>query len=111
MLEHYRGGKTEMAKRSELNVEQRVQLVLQLLSKEEPAVQIARRAGISEHTLYRWREQFLKCGKQGLDGAGADAAQVKEIARLMSQLAERDQVIGELTIANRILKKLSGSPS
>ncbi len=32
----------------------------------------------------------------------------KESARLNAQLAERDQVIGELTIANRILKKLSG---
>jgi transposase-like protein len=102
--------KTEMAKKSGLSGAERAQLVLRLLSKEEPAVQIARRAGISEHTLYRWREQFLKCGKQGLDGAGADAAQ-KAMARLTSQLAERDQVIGELTIANRILKKLSGSPS
>ena len=31
--------------------------------------------------------------------------------RLHSQLAERDQVIGELTIANRVLKKLSGESS
>jgi transposase len=100
-----------MAKKSELNVVQRVQLVLRLLSKEEPAVQIARRAGVSEQTLYRWREEFINAGKQGLNGRGAEAAQAKEVARLSSQLAERDQVIGELTIANRILKKLSGSPS
>jgi len=40
-----------MGKKSELTAEQRVQLVLRLLSKEEPAVQIARRAGISEQTL------------------------------------------------------------
>ena len=46
-----------MGKKSELSAEQRVQLVLRLLSKEEPAVQIARRAGISEQTLYRWRDE------------------------------------------------------
>jgi transposase len=42
-----------MGKESELSAEQRVQLVLRLLSKEEPAAQIARRAGIAEQTLYR----------------------------------------------------------
>ena len=42
-----------MGKRSGLTGEQRTQLVLRLMSKEEPAAQIARRAGISEQTLYR----------------------------------------------------------
>ena len=42
-----------MAKKSMLSAEQRTQIVLRLLSKEEPAVQISHRAGISEQTLYR----------------------------------------------------------
>jgi transposase-like protein len=96
-----------MSKKSTLSPEKRAELVLRLLSKEEPAVQIARRAGISEQTLYRWREEFLNAGKQALAGRGADREQAKEFNRLHSALAERDQVIGELTIANRILKKLS----
>lgn len=100
-----------MGKRSKLSVEQRVQLVLQLLSKEAPAAQIARRAGISEQTLYRWRDEFLSGGKAALNGRGRDAEQSKAIERLEGELAERDQVIGEITIANRILKKLSGGSS
>ena len=99
-----------MGKKSELSAEQRVQLVLRLLSKEEPAVQIARRAGISEQTLYRWRDEFVGGGKQALNGHGENE-QAKKISRLEEQLAERDQVIGEITIANRILKKLSGGLS
>jgi len=74
-----------------------------------PAVQIARRAGITEQTLYRWRDEFISAGKQGLNGRGAEALQGKEIARLSAQLAEREQVIGELTIAKGVLKKLWGS--
>ena len=50
-----------MGKKPTLTAEQRTQLVLRLLSKEEPAAQVARRAGISEQTLYRWREEWLGC--------------------------------------------------
>ena len=67
-------------------------------------------AGISEQTLYRWRDEFIGGGKQALNGRGENE-QAKKIARLQGQLAERDQVIGEITIANRILKKLSGGLS
>ncbi len=97
-----------MAKKSGLNGEQRAQLVLRLLSKEEPAAQLARRAGISEQTLYRWREEFITAGTHALNGRAAAGAQAKALARQAGDLAERDQVIGELTVANRLLKKLSG---
>ena len=57
-----------MGKRSTLTAKQRPQLVLRLLSKEEPAAQVARRAGVSEQTLYRWREEFVGAGKQAMNG-------------------------------------------
>jgi transposase len=41
-------------------------------------------------------------GKQGADPRD------RRIAELEAQIEKRDQVIGEYTIANRILKKLSG---
>ena len=100
-----------MAKKSTMSPEQRAQLVLRLLSKEEPAAQIARRAGISEQTLYRWRDDFISAGKHAMNGRGARAEQAKVVERLEGEVAERDQVIGELTIANRVLKKLSGASS
>ena len=101
-----------MAKKSTLTPEQRAQLViLQVLSKEAPVAQIARRAGISEQTLYRWRDEFMSAGKRAMNGGGGKAEQAKALGRLSGEIAERDQVIGELTIANRILKKLSGASS
>lgn len=42
-----------MGKKSSISARERVALVVRLLSKEEPAVQLARRAGVSEQTLYR----------------------------------------------------------
>jgi len=76
--------------------------------REEAAAVLARRYGISEQTLYRWRDEFLSAGEAALLAAkgGADARN-RQIEELKRELARRDQVIGELTIANRLLKKSS----
>jgi transposase-like protein len=97
-----------MGRKSELPADKRVELVLALLRKEEPAAQIARRAGVSEPTLYRWRDEFISGGKAQLGGKGSEGLAAKELARLQREIETREQVIGELTVANRILKKLSG---
>lgn len=98
-----------MGRQSNLTLEQRAEAVLSLLRREEPAAKIARRYGISEPTLYRYRDLFLEAGKAGLaNGNGQGDPGRREVQQLEKQLAQRDQVIGELTIANRVLKKLSG---
>jgi transposase-like protein len=101
-----------MPKRSELSVEQRREAVLALLRREEPAVQLARRFGISEQTLYRWRDDFLSAGEAALArGKNGVDGREREIRALKAELEERTLVIGELAAANRILKKLSGQSS
>jgi transposase len=97
-----------MGKKSELEGAARRDVVLMLLRREEPAAVLARRYGISEQTLYRWRDEFLAGGEAALLGAksGADPRN-HQIEELKRELARRDQVIGELTIANRLLKKSS----
>ena len=98
-----------MGKPSNLTIEQRTEAALSLIRREEPAGKIARRYGISEPTLYRYRDLFLEGGKAGVaSGAGKADSRDKKIERLEKDLEQRDQVIGELTIANRVFKKLSG---
>ena len=100
-----------MAKRSEVSVADRREAVLSLLRREEPAAVIARRVGVAEQTLYRWRDEFLTAGEAALaSGRGKKKTDPlrSRIADLERQIEKRDQVIGEYTIANRILKKLSG---
>jgi transposase-like protein len=100
-----------MAKRSEVSIADRREAVLCLLRREEPAAVIARRVGVSEPTLYRWRDEFLAGGEAALAGGGGRKSadpRNRKIAELERQIEKRDQVIGEYTIANRILKKLSG---
>ena len=98
-----------MGKRTELDVPGRTEAVLALLRREEPAAKIARRHGISEQTLYRYREQFLEGGKAALaDGRRGKAdPRDHDLEQLKKDIVRRDRVIGELTIANDILKKTS----
>jgi len=96
-----------MPKRSEVPVTQRREAVLALLRREEPATQLARRYGVSEPTLYRWRDEFLAGGEAALKN-GSGAPDQRELQQLRKQLEERDQIIGELTVANKFLKKISG---
>ena len=95
-----------MGRRTDLDAGKRMEAVLSLLRREEPNAVIARRYGISEGMLYRLRDQFLEGGKQALEaGAGKTDARAREVENLQREVAERDRVIGELTIANRVLKK------
>lgn len=100
-----------MARHCNVDLKDRREAVLSLLRREEAAAVIARRIGVSEPTLYRWRDEFLAAGEAALaNGSGKKGADLRDrrIAELEQQIEKRDQVIGEYTIANRILKKLSG---
>lgn len=101
-----------MGKKSTLPVSDREAAVLRLLRKEESVAALARRYQISEQTLYRWRDEFLAGGRERLRGKGSQVKkdQDRRIVSLERQLAKRAQVIGELTIANGILKKLQEYP-
>ena len=95
-----------MGKRSELTARERRDAVLALLRREEPPARLSRRIGVSEQTLYRWRDEFLAGGEAALaNGKGGSDSREREIRSLQKEVERRDQVIGELTIANRILKK------
>ena len=95
-----------MAKKSKLSVAKRREAVLALLRREEPTAVLARRYGVAEGTLYRWRDEFIAAGEAVLaHGRGKADPNVRRCKELEGQLEERDRVIGELTIVNRVLKK------
>jgi transposase len=94
-----------MGKKKGPSAEKKLEAVLSLLRKDEPAAKIARRYGVSDASLYRWRDEFLAGGKTALSGKKANGVD-QEKRQLEKEIEERDRVIGELTIANRILKKI-----
>jgi transposase-like protein len=93
-----------MTKRSNLSASKRREAVLSLLRREYTTSVLAHRYGVSEGSSYRWRYEFFAGGEVALTH-GRDKANpmVRRCKELEQQLQKRDRVIGELTIANRIL--------
>lgn len=91
---------------SKVSVSDRREAVVALLRRYESARVVARRYGVSDKTLYSWRDAFLQGGQAALaHGPSKADPKDRQITELQAELTERDKVIGELTIANRILKK------
>ena len=60
----------------------------------------------------RWRDDFVAAGEAALaHGKNGSDAHERENRELRAELEERNLVIGELTVANRILKKLTDRSS
>ena len=74
---------------------QRTELVLQIL-------RLVRRAGVSEQTPYCWYDFFISVGQGALNVKDPESGLQAEMKCKETQLAERDKLIGELTVTNRI---------
>lgn len=99
-----------MGRRSALGEAERVELVMALLRKEASGSELSRRYGVSEATMYKWRDEFINGGKQSLKGKRS-ASERDEVKQLKKELAEHKQLIGEYVFANDFLKKrLERSP-
>jgi transposase len=93
-----------MGRPSNLTDGQKLELVLALLRKEATGSELARRYGVSETAMYRWRDEFLEGGKAGLKSKRGPEEN-DELRRLKKDLEEHKRVIGEYAFANEFLKK------
>jgi transposase-like protein len=64
-----------------------------------------RREGIVQNLYYRWSKDFLEAGKKRLAGDTARAATSDEVKDLRREASALKEVVAELTLENRLLKK------
>ena len=61
--------------------------------------------GIAQNLYYRWSKDFLEAGKKRLAGDTARAATSDEVKDLRREATALKEVVGDLTLENRLLKK------
>jgi len=93
------------ATRRQYNAEEKIRIVLEGLRGEDSIAVLCRREGINQNLYYRWSKEFLEAGKKRLAGDAAREATSDEVRHLRSEALALKEVVAELTLENRLLKK------
>src|SRR5215468_5120780 len=84
---------------------EKIRIVLSGLRGEDSIAELCRREGIVQNLYYRWSKEFLEAGKKRLAGDTARAATSDEVKDLRREASVLKEVVAELTLENRLLKK------
>jgi transposase len=91
--------------RKKYTAEEKIRIVLEGLRGETAITELGRREGINSNLYYRWSKEFLEAGKQRLAGNTQREADSEEVKGLKSENEQLKQLVAELSLKNRVLKK------
>jgi transposase len=91
--------------RKKYNSEEKIRIVLEGLRGEESIATICRREGINTNLYYKWSKNFMEAGKKRLSGDTKREATSSEVTELKQENEQLKQLVAELSLKNRVLKK------
>jgi transposase len=91
--------------RRKFSAEEKIRIVLEGLRGEESIAGLCRREGIHPNHYYRWSKDFLEAGKKRLNGDTQREANTDEVSDLREENAQLKEVVADLLLKNRRLKK------
>ena len=93
------------ATRRRFGAEEKIRIVLEGLRGEESIAELCRKEGINQNLYYRWSKEFLEAGKKRLAGDTVREASSDEVKSLRSEASQLKELLAEVMIENRLLKK------
>jgi transposase len=91
--------------RRKFSTEEKIRIVLEGLKGESSIAELCRREGIVTNLYYRWSKDFLEVGKKRLKGDTERNANSPEVNQLRQENYELKQLVAELSLDNKVLKK------
>ena len=98
------------ATRRQFSSEEKIRVVLEGLRGEDSIAELCRREGIAASMYYGWSKEFLEAGKKRLSGDTARAATTDEVRDLRRETGALKEVVADLVLENRLLKKRMARP-
>jgi transposase len=91
--------------RRKFTAEENIRIILEGLKGESSISELCRREGIVSNLYYRWSKDLLGAGKKYLQGDTAREATSTEVVGLRQENEKSMQLVAELSLKNRLLKK------
>ena len=91
--------------RRQYSAEEKIRIVIEGLRGDVTIAELCRREGIAESLYYSWSKEFMEAGKARLSGNTKRQASSSEVTDLRQENEQLKQLVAELALKNRVLKK------
>jgi len=89
--------------------EEKIRIIIEGMRRETSIAELCRKEGISQGNYYKWTKDFMEAGKKRLSGDTLREANTTEVHELKGENSTLKELVAELLLDNRSLKKnLSG---
>jgi len=86
-------------------VDDKQRIVLSVLSGEASVAEAARRNGVSEQSIFRWKQLFLEGGQTALAAGGQLSRENPRERAMAEEIEELKAALGEAHVQLRVWKK------
>jgi transposase len=91
--------------RRKFNSEEKIRIILEGLKGESSINELCRKEAIHPTQYYKWSKDFLEAGKKRLTGDTIREANTSEVNTLRVENDELKQLVAELSLKVKVLKK------
>ena len=91
--------------RKSYNSEEKIRIIIEGVRGETSIAELCRKEGISQANYYKWSKDFMEAGKRRLSGDTLREANTSEVIELKGENSSLKELVAELSLENRFLKK------
>lgn len=84
------------------SIEEKLSIVLEVMQSQDSISTIAKRNGVNDQQVYKWKAAFIEGGKQGLSNGKVESAD----ERLEAENKQLKELLGDKALQIEMLKKI-----
>jgi transposase len=85
--------------------EEKIRIIIEGMRGEMTIAELCRKEGLSQGLYYKWSKDFMEAGKKRLSGDTMREANTSEVKELKDENRSLKELVAELSLDNRDLKK------
>jgi len=85
--------------------EEKIRIIIDGMRGEVTIAELCRKEGIAQTLYYKWSKDFMEAGKRRLTGDTMREANTSEVKELKVENISLKELVAELSLENRVLKK------